>query len=130
MNPALAPITPESPEDRLKAAAKKISEHTPTPWRIEWDSRPDIVTQSDQGGYMGGGHIATVSKYEENIADSEFIVLACNHHDELVSACKDMLAYEQSMDGADGCGENDDAYWDAIKKMREVVAKIDEASHA
>lgn len=40
---------------------------------------------------------------------------------ELEAACKAMLAYEKSMDGADGYGENDDKYFAAIGKMREAI---------
>jgi hypothetical protein len=39
-------------------------------------------------------------------------------------ACQAMLNYEESMDGADGFGENDDKYFEAIQKIRTAVSHL------
>jgi hypothetical protein len=51
------------------------------------------------------------------------------HHDlrksddagRLREACQALLDYESAMDGADGCGENEDMYWKAVKLAREAI---------
>lgn len=42
---------------------------------------------------------------------------------ELRDASQALLDYEAAMDGADGCGENDGMYWQAIKLARAAVAR-------
>jgi hypothetical protein len=39
----------------------------------------------------------------------------------LREACQALLDYEDAMDGADGCGENDDMYWKAVRLAREAI---------
>lgn len=59
---------------------------TPGPWKIVADSRPSIMAPSESGGYMDGGHVATLAamaKYaaawgdkSDNMIDAEFIARA------------------------------------------------------
>lgn len=37
-------------------------------------------------------------------------------------ACEALMEYEKAMDGADGCGENDDLYWKAVKACDAALA--------
>jgi hypothetical protein len=41
----------------------------------------------------------------------------------LRKACKALIEYEESMDGADGCGENDDLYWKAVRLARAALSR-------
>lgn len=70
--------------------------HTPTPWRW-WTSNSFLRLSSDVTG-KDGDVLSAVTQGEDdpvlNIsdADAEFIVRACNAHDELVTAADAMLA--------------------------------------
>lgn len=84
--------------DTVKAIRERMKDITPGKWRVEWDSRPDIVAEPP-AGYFGEGqlikglnkgftffedifdkphlevHVAEFSKYE-NAVDAEFIAHA------------------------------------------------------
>ena len=73
-----------------------MSEHSPTPWRI-WNHSGENVGQDD--GYqktdiLTGSDIIHIRQsvagqtFPTLSANARFIVLACNHHDELVEALK------------------------------------------
>lgn len=72
--------------------------HTQTPWRvtdgttIKEDSRPiseDGVLIASACGYSNSGFFPSD---EEGLANAEFIVRACNAHDELVAALQRFVA--------------------------------------
>lgn len=58
--------------DEIKA---RTNEATLGPWTVKPDIRPDIVCNIG-GGYFGYGHIASMTKYELNQEDAEFIAHA------------------------------------------------------
>ena len=67
------------------------SEHTPTPWHIGPYYKQDIESPT--------GHIATCRSVPAGEANAEFIVRACNAHDALVEALREiqtLAAYMQS----------------------------------
>jgi len=54
--------------------------HTPTPWKVQ-------KCVKEFGGYQIGndefGEVASISKYKGDKANAQFIVTACNSHEEL-----------------------------------------------
>lgn len=69
----------------MEAKESKQVRHTPEPWVLGGCSGRMITTPS---GYVGDGFIADV----DTLANAQFIVTACNSHDELLAACKELLA--------------------------------------
>lgn len=80
----------------------ETQKRTPGPWRVG-DNKYDIVVQ--RGDYPNCGIATTSSGHfsrrelgsialdrEECIANRDFIVLACNSHDDLLAACQAMVA--------------------------------------
>jgi len=64
--------------EELQAIKERCDLATSGPWRVVPDARPDIFCPSDSnGGYLGAGHIATVSKYGPQWQDGKW----CNHDD-------------------------------------------------
>ncbi len=59
--------------DRARAL---LTAATPGPWEVCPDLRPDIRSQSGTGGFLGCGHIATVSRYDANESDAALIAAA------------------------------------------------------
>ena len=98
--------------------------HTPTPWAVQ--ESEGIIWISENGkrersvvyprGSLGGKE--TVDIFKQN---AEFIVLACNLHDDLIAAVKAFIEYDNS-DVNDGVTMMLN-YSDAINKCRDVLAK-------
>ena len=61
-----------------------MSKHTPLPW---WNAK----TGSHQGLVISEENGANVAVTYNGDSDAEFIVRACNCHDELLAACKYVL---------------------------------------
>ncbi len=59
--------------DRARAL---LAAATPGPWEDCPDTRPDVRTTCNTGGFLGCGHIATVSRYDANEADAALIAAA------------------------------------------------------
>lgn len=59
--------------DRARAM---LAAATPGPWEVCPDTRPDVRTTCNTGGFLGCGHIATVSRYDANEADAALIAAA------------------------------------------------------
>lgn len=93
---------------------------TPGPWAYYDDIRPDVRSAANRGGFMGAGHIATVSRYDGNTNDAAFIAAAREALPELLDEverlraenaqlrarkaemCSCVLRYETP--GCDDCG--------------------------
>jgi hypothetical protein len=96
-----------------------MTAHKPTPWHH--NSSLTILSGRNT-------HIATmapetrVSK-EEMLANRDFIIKACNAHDELVAAVKAFLAYDAD-DHSDGVGVMLN-YNDALVKAKAAIAKVE-----
>lgn len=78
-----------------------MSAHTPTPWKANvldcfaYDSRGSRVARCDYPDEV-------VISYEQQVANTEFIVRACNSHDALVAALKiarDMIVKDAEESG-------------------------------
>ena len=102
--------------------------HTPTPWAIQesegvmWISE---IGKRDRSiiyprGSLGGKEIVELAK-----KNAEFIVRACNLHDELVAAVRSFISYDES-DQDEGVTTMLN-YADAIELCRAVLAKVDQA---
>jgi len=65
---------------------------TPGPWKVSgcWGLEGKRITYVNEGSNF---QVATTDgrKKEENGANAEFIVRACNSHDDLLEACKEFV---------------------------------------
>jgi hypothetical protein len=97
-----------------------MSEHTPTPWRADMGEfppqmklepylrsyvGPDGETIRVKGFALSGGNV----EMDEARANSEFIVKAVNCHDDLVAACKKLVASYDADKGSYALSELSDA---------------------
>ena len=102
--------------------------HTPTPWEIKITQEGfEIVGSANKANYKSviawiklGGATWKDTWNKEQEANAEFIVRACNSHEELLEACKEALPL---------CNEiiRDDPYANMAKKiatkLENVIAK-------
>lgn len=96
---------------------KPMKTHTPTPWRLHERSNRAIIAPTGHliaEVTMCNKHIKTEDDRSETEANAAFIVTACNVHDDLVKALKDMLTYE-------GMDYNDDRRINAIQCAKEAL---------
>lgn len=71
--------------------------HTPTPWRTYAGRAIVFDADGNYVAYCGQSHFIET---EEQKANAEFIVRACNSHDELVAALEDLSGLcERAWDG-------------------------------
>jgi len=75
--------------------------HTPTPWRIQPESGeyPDPYWIEKEGteGLDYRRILGITDDWDEGWANAKFIVKACNAHDELLEACKLLIAKDAAM---------------------------------
>ena len=84
--------------------------HTPTPWRSSFPSY--VIGGGIKICQLKGIYINNPNRE----ADAEFIVRACNSHDELLEACEKLVAWDN------GHG-NDELYTDACEIAKRAIAK-------
>ena len=86
---------------------------TPGPWAYYDDIRPDVRSAANRGGFMGAGHIATVSRYDGNTNDAALIAGAVNALPELLDEVERLRARKAELcpcvrryetPGCDECG--------------------------
>ena len=99
--------------------------HTPTPWHLIQTERNDMVISYSDGELRS--HIATCHdqalcpEHGTVKANAEFIVRACNHHEELVAALKNLLpAFDNESTRAIA-----QVYAPELATARAVLAKIE-----
>lgn len=63
-------------------------QHTPTPWTVD---RNGTIRASSTGPLSNPVHAATIANNNDELmeADAQFIVRACNAHDELITQLRD-----------------------------------------
>jgi len=88
------------------------TKHTPTPWRIDHRAKTAVVGSRNYvvaacGGYANNTRDQTELS-EELEANAEFIVLACNVHDELVAALKALHACHRAFSNSENWTALDD----------------------
>jgi hypothetical protein len=98
--------------------------HTPTPYSMR--SNFDTMIRDSQDNQLAFvTYVKTVTggrrNHEDVLDNAEFIVSACNAHDELVAAIKAVIKYDES-DDADGVAMMLN-YVDALDKCRAALAK-------
>ena len=117
-----------------------MGERTPTPWRV-CDSHPQracIYIKPEEGW----GEIATLygGFYDRDVKDEDgiwqndhkrmataaFIVKACNAHDDLVKALKDILEANDSFRAGMPDGWEGDPMQDACIAARQILASVKE----
>lgn len=84
-----------------------IHTHTPTPYTIELDTNPITIVDGNGEVVAYCGH----SDIPANQRNAAFIVRACNAHDALVKAARNLLAYL----GDDFQYKREDALRDALE---------------
>ena len=97
--------------------------HTPTPWEID---EGDVRIKSDDYEVCRASDLpSSFGKYdygdkgeEEQKANAEFIVRACNVYDELVEACKSALSALNSISSYDQESME-------VKSLKQAIAKTE-----
>ncbi len=80
---------------------KAAAQHTPTPWGYSTDLTPSLEDPNPTGAVIFSdgfaGNIAALDDNEDGCmeANAAFIVKACNAHDDLVDALRQLTAYVQ-----------------------------------
>jgi len=107
--------------------------HTSTPWTDHDGTTADRTPEWHEIHASGGRVIATLEQDayndkwgewtpEEVRANAEFIVRACNAHDELLVACKEMETYIEGWLDASQLG----AAWHHVKaRLQAAIAKAE-----
>jgi hypothetical protein len=81
------------------------AQHTNIPWRTHPHAHAHVISVSSGrsvancGGYTS--NIKGEKAYEENEANADFVILACNAHYELLAALRDLLSIAE-MEGVVG----------------------------
>ena len=76
--------------------------HTPTPWQLEWHSQGHVVIAESKHrrGHIYRHNVVVIGGETQNRelldANAEFIVLACNAHDELVKLIDDLCKWDDA----------------------------------
>ena len=91
-----------------------MSKHTPLPWDISRHSDPNCAVRyvvTEENGYEV---CSFFNSLEENVANSEFIMRACNNHYEMLEALKALTADCCTL--GDSISEEEGKALDAIAK--------------
>ena len=110
--------------DKIKSA-----KHTATPWNMV--SQKGLIGRQKEGDRLiysveTKEHVSETFQYrndehtdaETSIANAEFIVRACNSHEELVEACKDVQYYFRNYEE-----DNTTALVHLLKKIESALKK-------
>ena len=103
--------------------------HTPTPWVVEKNSvnaENGSVVSIAECGFSAPGQSWSGTDYstsEHQAANAEFIVRACNSHDDLMAALEDMMAWARAVSDEyiDG-GDLREDYRQALSDARDALA--------
>ena len=84
-----------------------MAEHTPTPWKTESGA---VFAELDYFDLHVADIVSFTGQTDEQVqANAEFIVLACNAHDDLLSAAKRFSAFTDLAEQGWAWGNDDDA---------------------
>lgn len=110
----------------------KMTDHTPTPWRVEQDTdliwgacNPDDKSSYGMGyaiveGKSGEKYSRYKPEMDERMANAAFIVKAVNNHDALVKALR-----ESAADIVGSCKNPEDPYIaEALRRIGDVLADV------
>lgn len=98
------------------------AKHSPLPWRFDATGRyvydaDNVIAKCDGPSTYDGGLPA-----EEIEANGEFIVLACNSHDDLLDVVHRLVAYINQ-----GCIATYDEWHEMFRDAKAAIAKVEEA---
>lgn len=119
------------------------TKHTPTPWRIEYTGedegqilsivhgqgrsiiKPDIYFDYDTGYVrVKLSSCNYESDYDEqHLTDMDFLIRACNYHNELVAALEDTMQYVPAYGGGVPC----DTGIGTLAEAQAILAKVKNA---
>ena len=111
----------------------KQTKHTPVPWIVHsgavWKDGPDVYPNGNSDGIpiakmdrvMDNGTVPT-----ERDANATFIVCACNNHDALLMALKEVTAYAAELKSF--YGPKAIKLIDSIIRARVIIAKAEHTS--
>jgi hypothetical protein len=75
---------------------KTTDTHTPTPWyAANWTCHAPVTILIDDASDLTGKRVIAECEREE---DAAFIVRACNSHEQLIQALRDIINYAESCD--------------------------------
>ena len=108
-------------------------DHTATPWDVgasktevlEYNGGKGpfrLIAQAWQGDQITGAGSTGISQ-DEAEANAAFIVRACNAHDDLVKALKNLLDYADGMHRAQAHEEGHDIDYETFPEARAALAK-------
>lgn len=98
------------------------AKHTATPWKLEYIGKTVRVV-TDEPGADYGDDVAVLPNTEQCVVDAEFIVRACNAHDDLVKALKSLLGYADAMHRAQAHEEGREIDYETFPDARAALAK-------
>ena len=104
--------------------------HTPTPWHIAGDGPEWGIysgTQTEKGGWVNSEQVLPFFDCDlkqgmhgkRHVKDGDFIVLACNAHDQLLEACEDCADFMGSVAGTERVS---DSFKAALHAARAAIA--------
>ena len=96
----------------------RTKKHTPVPWRQEWSKKSPSLNVFGANGYPVCRVPVHLSVGDDDEANAEFIIQACNAYDNLLEACKDMLSVLTEP------GVMDIDEWKTWKKRAEDKARV------
>jgi len=105
-----------------------MSAHTPGPWRIKYGS-PTVVVPGNDTHHRRAAIAQCALSHGigeagiQDAANAEFIVRACNAHDDLLGALDDLLG--QVMQAKEGFGiyANSESMDESVNAARAAIAK-------
>ena len=99
-----------------------MSKHTPTDWGL--DGKYNVINADNRGICTTGGYSDESKHYhEENKANAQFIVKACNLHGQLKATCSELLEHLSfSIDSAE-CDDERDTMQQIYDSACELLTK-------
>jgi hypothetical protein len=93
--------------------------HTATPWKLDEDN-PNMIMDAQNGIIID--LFPSEQPPEQDKANAQFIVTACNNHEALVDAAQRMIRiFDELSEGAD---PSMSGHYDEVDQVRELLTKI------
>ena len=108
------------------------SAHAPTPWHTGLSECAGVYGGEQHWAILGPNTTGIMADLEGGLgakskANAEFIVRACNNHDELLTACK--MSLQDAKDALSGDWEPAPHGWESIiEHLTRVIGKVEEKS--
>ena len=108
----------------------KPSAHTATPWHLGLSECPGVYGGEQHWAILGPKTAGIIADVEGGLgakskANAEFIVRACNNHEELLAACK--MSLQDAKDAFSGDWEPTREGWESIiEHLTRVIGQAEE----